>query len=217
MHESEHRGLFLTIEGIEGVGKSTALRFIQNYLTENKIPFIATREPGGTKVAEQIREILLKPDSGEPMASETELLLMFASRAQHIANLIKPALLAKQWVVSDRFVDASFAYQGGGRGFDIAQISMLEKWVVGDLRPDATILLDAPPDVGMARAQRRGNHDRIEQEKVDFFERVRAVYLARAQADAKRFHVLNAAEPLAKVQAGIKTILDKLLAEYRSD
>jgi dTMP kinase len=213
MHERERRGLFVTIEGIEGVGKTTALKFIQNYLTQQKIAFIATREPGGTLVAEQIREILLKPDSGEPMAIETELLLMFACRAQHLANLIKPALAEGRWVVSDRFVDASYAYQGGGRGFNMEQIALLEQWVVGSLRPDATILLDAPPALGMARAKRRGIHDRIEQEKIDFFERVRAVYLARAKEDAQRFHILDAADPLAQVQAGIKTVLDKLMME----
>jgi dTMP kinase len=210
MHQGSGRGMFITIEGIEGVGKSTAVNFIRNYLTQVKIKFITTREPGGTEIAEQIRQVLLKANFDETMVPETELLLMFASRAQHIANLIEPALADGKWVVSDRFVDASYAYQGGGRRFDVAQIETLEKWVVGKLKPDATILLDAPPKLGLTRAKHRGPHDRIEQEDLVFFERVREVYLARAEQEDKRFHIVDATQPLAKVHADIKLILDQL-------
>jgi dTMP kinase len=217
MHQPSRRGMFLTIEGIEGVGKSTAVKFIQSYLGQAQQDFVVTREPGGTVIAEQIRQVLLKPNPDETMVPETELLLMFASRAQHIASVIKPGLDAGKWVVSDRFVDASFAYQGGGRGFDLAQIQILAKWVVGDLMPNATILLDAPPSVGMARAKRRGSQDRIEQEKIDFFERVRATYLSLAKKDAARFHVIDAAQPLAKVQENIKKVLDTLIRDMQCD
>jgi dTMP kinase len=217
MHQPSRRGIFLTIEGIEGVGKSTAVKFIQTYLGHAQQDFVVTREPGGTVIAEQIRQVLLKPNADETMVPETELLLMFASRAQHIASIIKPGLDAGKWVVSDRFVDASFAYQGGGRGFDLAQIQILSKWVVGDLMPDATILLDAPTNVGMSRAKRRGSQDRIEQEKIDFFERVRAAYLNLAKNDAQRFHVIDAAQPLAKVQENIKKVLDTLIRDMKSD
>jgi dTMP kinase len=212
-----HRGVFLTLEGGEGVGKTTAVKFIQNYLQKAEQEFVITREPGGTPCAEQMRQLLLAPNLTEVITPTTELLLMFASRSQHIENLIKPALATDKFVVSDRFVDASYAYQGGGRGFDTDQITTLDKWIVGDLRPDVTILLDAPPSLGMARAKKRGTHDRIEQEKLAFFERVRAVYLARAAADKKRFQIIDATKPLAAVQAEIQTILDKLLLERSGD
>jgi dTMP kinase len=209
--QQKQRGVFLTLEGGEGLGKSTAVKFIQQYLQQAQIDFISTREPGGTPAAEQIRQILLNPNMAETFTPETELLLMFASRSQHIANLILPALASGKWVVCDRFVDASYAYQGGGRGFPVAQIKHLDNLIVGDLRPDVTILLDAAPQVGMARAKNRGTHDRIEQEKLDFFERVRAAYLARAKADPERFKVIDASKPLAAVQTELKVILDKTL------
>jgi dTMP kinase len=209
--QQRQRGVFLTLEGGEGLGKSTAVKFIQQYLQQAQIDFISTREPGGTPAAEQIRHILLNPNLAETITPETELLLMFASRSQHIANLILPALESGKWVVCDRFVDASYAYQGGGRGFPVAQIKHLDNLIVGDLRPDVTILLDAAPQVGMARAKNRGTHDRIEQEKLDFFERVRSSYLARAKADPERFKVIDASRPLASVQAELKVILDKTL------
>jgi dTMP kinase len=213
MQQRQH-GVFLTLEGGEGLGKSTAVKFIQQYLQQAQIDFINTREPGGTLAAEQIRQILLNPNLAETITPETELLLMFASRSQHIANLILPALESGKWVVCDRFVDASYAYQGGGRGFPVAQIKHLDHLIVGDLRPDVTILLDAPPQVGMARAKNRGTHDRIEQEKADFFERVRTAYLARAKAEPERFKVIDASKPLAAVQAEIKVILDKTLEKF---
>lgn len=208
---SQSRGVFLTVEGIEGVGKSTIVKFIEEYLFQAKINFITTREPGGTPIAEQIRKILLTPNSEEMIQSETELLLMFASRVQHIAHVIQPALTKGQWVISDRFVDASFAYQGGGRGIDLSQIEMLEKWLVRDVHPDVTILLDAPAQIGLLRAKHRGPHDRIEQEKNDFFDRVRTVYLSRAKNDPKRFRVIDATQPLEMVQAEMVNILNEIL------
>lgn len=203
-------GIFLTIEGIEGVGKSTAMRFIQDYLTKAQISFVMTREPGGTAIAEQIRQVLLTPDANEKMIPETELLLMFASRAQHIATLIQPNLSAGKWVVSDRYVDASYAYQGAGRGFDTAMLTTLERWVAKDLQPNLTILLDAPPAVGLARAQHRGPKDRIEQEKIDFFERVRNGYLARVKADPQRFRIIDATQSLPAVQNDLRQVLEEL-------
>lgn len=208
----QKNGIFLTIEGVEGVGKSTAMEYIQDYLRTKKIDFILTREPGGTSLAEEIRQVLLKPNSEEVMLPETELLLMFASRIQHIAHVILPALREGKWVVSDRFVDASFAYQGGGRGIDLARIEYMEKWLVHPLHPDMTLLLDASAEIGLARAKHRGPHDRIEMEKIDFFERVRAVYLARATEDPKRFRIIDATEPLDLVHANIRKMLDELNA-----
>ncbi len=202
---------FITIEGIEGVGKTTAIKFIEDYLTQSKQEFIVTREPGGTPIAEQLRQILLTPNQKETITSDTELLLMFAARAQHIANVILPALQAGKWVVSDRFVDASFAYQGGGRKMDMQKIQMLTEWIVRDVNPDTTFLLDAPPAIGLARAKNRGAHDRIEQEKVDFFERVREVYLARAEAYPDRFVVIDATQSLDAVQDKLQQKLNSLL------
>jgi dTMP kinase len=212
MHPQIHLGIFLTIEGVEGVGKSTAVKFIQQYLTEHQQDFIVTREPGGTGIAEQIRQILLTPNPDEVLVSEAELLLMFAARAQHVVSKIEPALQSGKWVISDRFVDASFAYQGLGRGLNLSQIETLEKWVVKTY-PKATILLDAPPAIGLTRAKNRGPQDRIEQEKIDFFERVREGYLQRARDDSQRFCVIDATQPLTKVHAEIKTLLDKLMLE----
>jgi dTMP kinase len=217
MSHPSNLGLFLTIEGIEGVGKTTAVKFIQQYLINAHQKFIVTREPGGTETAEQIRKILLAPNPHEDMVPETELLLMFAGRAQHIANIVRPALSEGTWVVCDRFIDASYAYQGAGRGFDLQQIETLDKWIVGDCQPDATILLDAPPQIGLSRAKHRGPQDRIEQEKTDFFERVRAGYLERASNDKKRFHIIDATQPLMFVNTEITTVLDKLLLGKKID
>ena len=210
---SQTTGLFLTIEGTEGVGKSTAVKFIQDVLQKAGQPTVFTREPGGTPIAESLRQILLMPNKAEVIVPDVELLLMFASRAQHIAHLIRPALERGDWVLSDRFVDASYAYQGGGRQLDLAKIETLDRWVVQDLKPTLTFLLDAPVEVGMKRAKHRGPQDRIEQEKKDFFERVRAMYLQRARGEPERFRIIDATKPLAEVHRQIKSILENLLQE----
>ena len=216
MQQKARKGLFLTIEGIEGVGKSTAVKFIQQYLTTHQQAFIVTREPGGTGIAEQIRHVLLTPNPEETLAPEAELLLMFAARAQHITHVIEPALSTGCWVVSDRFVDASYAYQGGGRRLNIEQIKTLDHWVV-KTHPQATILLDAPPEIGLMRAKHRGPQDRIEQEKLDFFERVREGYLQRAKEDSQRFVVIDATQPLESVHLEMKMLLDKLLRDWNTN
>lgn len=205
--QQQARGIFITIEGIEGVGKSTAVKFIEEHLSRQHKSFVVTREPGGTGVAEQIRKVLLTLNSEEIILPETELLLMFASRAQHIANVITPALNAGKWVVCDRFDDASFAYQGGGRGINLSYIQMLDDWLV-KRHPDITILLDASPEMGLMRAKHRGPQDRIETEKTIFFDRVRAVYLERAKLASKRFRVIDASQSIEAVQQEIKKILD---------
>jgi len=206
------QGKFITVEGIEGVGKSTNLRYIQNFLTEKGIDLVATREPGGTPVAEAVRELLLDVRHTD-MVSDTELLLMFAARAQHIQELIKPALAQGQWVVSDRFTDATYAYQGGGRGVSIERISELEQWVQGDLRPDMTLILDADPKIGLARVASRGEDtDRFEQEKVDFFHKVRSVYLRQAGLAPERYAIIDASQSLAAVQAQLSDTLQVFLS-----
>ncbi len=204
------RGRFITVEGGEGVGKSTNIMLLQTLLAERGIPSRLTREPGGTVLGESLRGLLLQPD-GVPPSDLSELLLMFAARAQHLAEVIEPSLARGDWVICDRFTDATFAYQGGGRAMDVSVIAQLESLVQGDLRPDATVLLDAPAEVGMARARGRGELDRFEREDVAFFERVRAAYLARAEAEPERFHVVDAARPLADVQQQVAQIAEHLL------
>lgn len=201
---------FITVEGGEGVGKSTNLQFIQQFLTEQQIPVILTREPGGTSIAEKIRSILLENHT-EPLCSEAELLLIFAARAQHIQQVIKPALEQGYWVICDRFIDASYAYQGAGRGMDGQQIAWLEKMVLGDLTTDLTLLLDAPVDIGLARAKQRSNSDRFEIEQQDFFQRVRAAYLHRAEQNKDRYWIIDASLTLTEVQTQIKTALTRFL------
>lgn len=201
-------GKFITIEGAEGVGKSTNLQHIQQWLTQRNIPFISTREPGGTPLGEQLREILLH---GTAVADKTELLLMFAARAQHLEEKIKPALAAGTWVVCDRFTDSTFAYQGGGRALPENWINTLEQLVQENLQPDVTFLLDAPVEIGMARARaRNGRSDRIEAESLGFFERVRSAFLQRAAGQPHRFCVVDAVQPLADVQARIDKVLEAL-------
>jgi dTMP kinase len=206
------RGQFITLEGTEGAGKSTARQFIQACLEAADIDLVITREPGGTPFAEDIRNILLHHHTEEKLLPKTELLLMFACREQHIKHCIEPALAAGKWVLSDRYVDASYAYQGGGRGVEISAIVALDNMVVGGLYPELTLLLDLPVDVGMARAEQRGvQKDRIEQEKLDFFNRVRDAYLDRARLDPKRIAIIDATQDVDSVQAQIKVILDKFL------
>ena len=201
---------FITVEGIEGVGKSTCMLWIKDYLTQHKIDFQLTREPGGTAIAEQIRDIVLKQQT-EILADDTELLLMFAARAQHIARVIRPALAAGKCVVSDRFTDASYAYQGGGRGIDPERIKVLEQWVQGDLQPDVTILLDAPIEIALERMHQRRNLDRIEAEQRQFFYKVRQMYLARASAAPKRFHIIDASQAMQQVQQRVIAVLETVL------
>ncbi len=205
------RGKFITIEGSEGVGKSSNIAFIENYLLDAGKDLLLTREPGGTELGEAIRGLLLDAKN-TAMSSDTELLLMFAARAQHLDQVIRPALAAGKWVICDRFTDATYAYQGGGRGIDESRIAVLEHWVQDDLQADITLLLDMPVAVGLARASKRSAPDRFEQEKLAFFERVRSTYLARAKKYAERFRVVDAEPALATVQAQIRAILDDLLA-----
>ncbi len=184
---------FIVFEGIEGAGKSTQILRLQKYLQENNIDCVLTREPGGTEVSEAIREILL--DKHLPaMHSDTELLLMFAARAEHLQKKILPALHAGRWVLCDRFTDASYAYQGYGRGIDLQRLADLEQWVQGDFRPDHVIVFDLPVETGLARAGRRSEADRFESENEAFFERVRAGYLQRAAMWPQRYHVVDASQ-----------------------
>jgi dTMP kinase len=206
------RGKLITIEGTEGAGKSTVLAFIQMYLDTHHRPVTITREPGGTSMGEAIRNVLLHSPKNEPLTPEAELLLMFAARAQHIKQVIMPALQAGQWVVSDRYVDASYAYQGGGRMIDERVIAFLDHWVVGDHQPDLTLLFDLPVEVGLARAESRGaGKDRFEQEKIEFFERVRQAYLMRAKAAPERVKIIDASQSPEAVQAAVATCIRALM------
>ncbi len=203
-------GRFITLEGIEGAGKSTVARFALGWLQARGIGAVLTREPGGTPLAERVRELVLRPD-GEAIPPAAETLLMFAARSIHLANLIRPALARGEWVICDRFTDATRAYQGGGRGLDPASIESLATLVHADLAPDLTLLLDLPVPLGLARAQaRRAATDRFEQERGPFFERVRAAYLAVARADAGRFCIVDAALELPQVQAAVAAALEIL-------
>ena len=197
----------MTFEGIEGVGKSTQVALAAQVLAERGRELIITREPGGTPVAERVREVLLATDL-PAMAPLTELMLMFAARAEHLASTILPALNRGAIVLCDRFHDATYAYQGGGRGMALSDIAVLEKLVIGANAPNLTVLLDAPVGVALARAAaRRGQADRFEQEREDFFERVRATYLARAAAEPARFRIIDADRPLNEVAESIRLML----------
>lgn len=203
------KGKFITIEGSEGAGKSTNIGFIQDYLNQKNIPFILTREPGGTPVAEKIRDLLLDK-ANTSLCDDAELLLMFAARSQHLNELIIPALEAGKWVISDRFTDASYAYQGGGRGLSWQKIAQLEQWVQGNLRPDATILLDIPVDKGMERVRERGETDRFEQEQLSFFNRIREAYLKLAEENPERFHIVDTLPAIEKVHKQLERVMDHL-------
>ena len=203
------RGMFITIEGVEGVGKSTNMEFIARRIAAAGFDVKCGREPGGTPMAERIRDMLLQ-HGDEPLPDLAELLLFFASRTLHIENSIRPALAAGSWVVCDRFTDASRAYQGAGRGLNLQRIDTLAEWVHGDLQPDLTVLLDAPAEIGMGRAASRGATDRLESEQNSFYERVRNHYLALAAAEPERFSVIDASQPLDAVQMQIGTAVDRL-------
>lgn len=207
-------GLFITLEGPEGAGKSTNREYLADRLRAEGIDVLLTREPGGTPLAERIRELLLAP-SDESMHADTELLLVFAARAQHLAQVIRPALARGAVVLCDRFTDATYAYQGGGRGVSLQRISTLEDFVQGDLRPDLTLVFDLPVEVGLARASARGRLDRFEQEGRTFFDAVRSTYLKRADAEPARYRLVNAALPLSDVQQSLNALLPEILGLYR--
>ncbi|SMN10842.1 Thymidylate kinase [uncultured Candidatus Thioglobus sp.] len=202
------QGKFITIDGVEGAGKSTQINFICDYLKAKGINVVLTREPGGTDLGEKIRELLLNPDSN--MHSDTELMLMFAARNEHIQHKILPTLAQGDWVLSDRFTDASYAYQGGGRGLDMTRIAQLEKWVLQNFTPDMTLLLDVPVEIGMKRIESRGVKDRIEQENTDFFNRVREAYITRSKQYPQRIKLIDASQTIEHSQQQIKTILEAM-------
>lgn len=213
MKQRPTRGRFITLEGLEGVGKSTHVEFVNAWLRSQGQTVLVTREPGGTPEADEIRSTLLKV-RGAAFDPTAELLLMFAARAVHVERLIRPALAAGTWVVCDRFTDATYAYQGGGRGIPVARIAALERMVLKGLKPDLTLLLDADVSVGMARVRGRGALDRFEQEQDAFFKRVRRVYLARAKREPRRIKVVDASGDIATVQAGLAVLLTRSLKRW---
>jgi len=203
------RGKFITIDGVEGAGKSTQIEFICEYLKAKGVNVILTREPGGTDIGEKIRTLLLSNSTGK-MHADTELMLMFAARNEHIQNKIMPALKQGDWVLSDRFTDASYAYQGGGRGLDVSRIAQLEQWVLQDFTPDMTLLLDVPVEIGMSRVESRGKKDRIELEATDFFNRVRQAYIDRSEQFPERIKLIDSSQTVEHTKQQIKVILDSL-------
>lgn len=205
-------GKFITLEGGEGAGKSSCIPLIEEQIKSAGFDVLRTREPGGTELSEQIRNVLLTPTS-TPIHEDTELLLMFAARAQHINEKILPALEEGKYVLCDRFTDATYAYQGGGRGIANKRIATLERWVQGDLRPDLTLLFDIPVAEGLARANRRSEPDRFEREKLEFFERVRKAYLDAADAQPDRFRVIDATQPFDEVTSQLSGIISSFLSQ----
>jgi dTMP kinase len=199
------RGRFITFEGIDGAGKSTQIDFVAARLRERGIDVVVTREPGGTGIGEALRELVLR----QPMSARTETLLVFAARAQHVEQVIAPALAAGRWIVCDRFTDATYAYQSGGRGVPEAAVEALERWVHPDLQPDLTFLFDVAPDVAARRLSAARAADRFEAEQRDFFARVRAVYLERARRFPARFVVLDGTQPPDAVRARLVEALDR--------
>lgn len=202
------QGFFITVEGGEGAGKSTMLAFMRDWLTQAGRDVVVTREPGGTPLGERVRDILLHARELH-MTAETEALLMFAARAEHLERVIRPALDAGKTVLCDRFTDATYAYQGGGRGLSVERIGQLEAWVQGALRPNLTLLLDVPVDVGLKRANQRSEPDRFEREQQEFFERVRATYLERARREPQRLRVIDASRTPVEVQQQIAGVLEE--------
>lgn len=197
------KGKFITFEGIDGAGKSTHLNFVHDVLTARGLPVVMTREPGGTRLGERLRELLLH----EPMHLETEALLMFAARREHLAQVIDPALAQGKWVISDRFTDASFAYQGGGRNLSVKKLEMLEDWVHPHLQPDLTLLFDVPLEVARARLLASRDLDKFEQEKADFFEATRTAYLQRARQFPERFRLIDATQTIPSIQRILEEVL----------
>ncbi len=205
-----NRGLFITLEGGEGAGKSTCIPFIQELLEQSGHEVLLTREPGGTELGERVRELLLTPDDTH-IHEQAELLLMFAARAQHIQSVIKPAMEQGTHVLCDRFTDATYAYQGGGRGIEHKRIEVLEQWVQDGLQPDLTILFDIPVAQGLERAGNRSDPDRFEQENLDFFERVRQAYLDEANRQSDRFRVIDASQSLENVKQQLRDVISDFL------
>ena len=204
------QGKFISIEGVEGVGKSTNIEAIKKFLEVKKIDFVVTREPGGTVLSEKIRELLLQVNNEAP-GEMTELLLIFASRAQHLEKVIRPALENGIWIICDRFTDATYAYQGGGRGLKTSVIAELESMVLGELRPDLTIILDLDPETGLARAKERGELDRFENEKDEFFNKVRSAYLDIARSNPDRCFVIDASQNVEQVSSDIINLFNNTI------
>ncbi|MRV76261.1 dTMP kinase [Duganella sp. FT92W] len=202
------RGKFITFEGIDGAGKSTHIQFVSDCLRARGIDLVSSREPGGTPLGEKLRELVLH----EPMHLETEALLMFASRREHVAQVIAPALARGAWVISDRFTDASFAYQGGGRGLDRAKLEALEQWVHPDLQPDLTFLFDVPLEVARARLDATRDLDKFEQEQADFFNATRNEYLRRAAQFPQRFRVIDSSRSIPEIREQLQAIVESLSA-----
>ncbi|MEE9303406.1 MAG: dTMP kinase [Thiotrichaceae bacterium] len=204
------RGKFITIEGVEGAGKTTNIPFIQRLLASKVSDVIHTREPGGTEPGEAIREVLISTNL-PAMHHDTELLLMFAARAEHVRRKIEPALASGKWVLCDRFTDASYAYQGGGRGISLERIAELENWVQGELRPDYTLLFDVDANTGLGRARSRGETDRFEAEDIEFFNRVRQQYLTMAEKNPQRYSIINAGLGLTEVEQQLEQVISEIL------
>lgn len=205
--DRQDQGRFITVEGIEGAGKSSCLGVLEAEIARRDHALVKTREPGGTPLGEELRQVLLG-HRHDGMADDTELLLMFAARCEHLRTVIEPALRAGRWVVCDRFTDATFAYQGFGRGLALERIEQLQRWVQGNRRPDLTILLDLPVPIGLERAAKRSAPDRFERQNADFFERVRRGYLTLAEQDPERFSVIDAAQSLDRVAADVRSALN---------
>jgi len=205
------QGRFITIEGVEGVGKSTNIALVKSLLEARGYEVLLTREPGGTPTGERIREILLDKDE-QAMTAMTELLLVFAARSQHVSQVIMPALAAGQWVISDRFTDASYAYQGRGRELGIEIVAALEAQVLADFRPDLTIVLDVDIATGLERATREAEADRFESEQASFFQRVRETFLTLAEAD--RYRVIDAGQPIEKVQVDLTEVIVEFIGSH---
>ena len=201
------RGKFITFEGIDGAGKSTHIGYVSDLIKARGVALVGSREPGGTPLSEELREMLLH----KKMHLETEALLAFAARREHIAQVIEPALARGDWVISDRFTDSSFAYQGGGRGLELSKLEALEQWVHPKLQPDLTFLFDVPLDVARARLDATRELDKFEQEQADFFGAARAEYLRRAAQFPQRFHVIDSTRPIADIQAELKMVINELL------